>query len=277
MFISKESENVSDLFLSNNIEKDLDKGQHFLIDSEIIEKEVALAKISKKDKIIEIGAGEGNLTTKLAQKAGKVLAFEIDKRYAEKLGDLKEKQNNLEIIYDNAFNYSWKGYAKIVSNIPYFISEQLIKKSIADEIPEIVLIVGENFKKILEENKSKMGIISNLFYNINFTLEVDKKCFSPPPKNNSWLIRLESKKKLSFEESLLASILKKNGKIKNALLYSLVERGKTKRESRKIIEDMGFSKQVLEKPISRITGRFLIRLAKNLEKLTFTIKRKPFK
>ena len=262
MSISKKFQNNSDLVFSE-IERNLEKAQHFLKNREIIEKEVAIANLSKKDKVIEIGAGEGNLTEKLAKRAEKVLVFEIDKRYSKKLEKLRENYDNLEIIYDNALNYSWKNYSKIVSNIPYFISEQLIKKSIEDGIYEIIIIVGERFKEILEKKESKIGILSNLFYNIDFVQKVDKNNFLPAPQTNSWLIKLKRKEKLSPKEAFLASILGKKGKIKNALLYSLVERGKTKREARKIIENMEFSKQVLEKPVSRITGKFLIKLAEN--------------
>jgi 16S rRNA (adenine1518-N6/adenine1519-N6)-dimethyltransferase len=96
-----------DLRSSKITEQDFDKGQHFLIDLNIIKKEVDVANISKKDKIIEIGAGEGNLTSELVKKAGKVLAFEIDKRYAIKLNFLEKNNKNLKVIYNNALHYSW--------------------------------------------------------------------------------------------------------------------------------------------------------------------------
>lgn len=166
---------------TEDIKQDLDKGQHFLVDLTVVKKGVSIANISKKDKIIEIGAGNGNLTDELVKKAENVVAFEIDKRYAEKLNILEKNNKNLKVIYDNAFNYSWKDYTKIVSNIPYFISEQIINKAIKDKIPGMTLIVGEKFKEKLAKSQSKIGIISNLFYNIEFIMKVDKKCFSPPP------------------------------------------------------------------------------------------------
>jgi 16S rRNA A1518/A1519 N6-dimethyltransferase RsmA/KsgA/DIM1 with predicted DNA glycosylase/AP lyase activity len=131
----------------------------------------------------------------------------------------------------------------------------------------MTLIVGERFKEKLASKQSKIGIISNLFYDIKFIAKVDKKCFSPPPRVNSWLIKMNRKKEFSNIESLLISILKRKGKLKNAILYSFVERGKTKREARKIIENMNLNILSLEKPMSRITGRLLIRLIKELKKL----------
>ncbi len=247
--------------------KNLDKGQHFLIDQAIIKKGIDIANISKKDKILEIGAGDGNLTKELVKKAGEVLAFEIDKQYTKKLDILKKKNKNLRIVYDDVLNYSWKNYTKIISNIPHFISEQVIKKSIKEEIPEMVLFVGEKFKKILQKKQSKMGIIANLFYRIKFIIKVNKKCFSPPSRVDSWLIKFEKRKKFSDKELILVSILNRKGKLKNAILYSLVKGGKTKRESEEIIKKMDIYENSLEKPVSKITGKLLIRLINELGKL----------
>lgn len=245
------------------INKDFDKGQHFLIDSKVIKKEIEIANISKKDKVIEIGAGEGILTFELVKKAGKVIAFEVDKRYSEKLNSFKKK--NLRIIYDDALKYSWKGM-KIVSNIPYVISEQIILKSIEDKVSEMVLIVGERLKEKLKEKNSKIGIIANLFYNINFIIKVEKKCFSPSPRVDSWMIRFERKKKFSEKEKRIIYILRGKGKLKNSLMSLLVREGKTKNQAREKIKNLGLHGGVLEKPIGSLTGRVLLRLRNILEK-----------
>ena len=55
-------------------------GQNFLVNPRILDKIVAAAKISKEDAVLEVGPGTGNLTKKLAEKAGKVIAIEKDRR-----------------------------------------------------------------------------------------------------------------------------------------------------------------------------------------------------
>ena len=55
--------------------------------------------------------------------------------------------------------------------------------------------------------------------------------------------------------------------IKNAILYSLVEQGKTKNQAREIIEKLKIDEHILEKPIAGITGRFMKILKERLEKL----------
>ena len=245
----------------------LDRAQHFLIDEKALEKEISEAKLSKKDKVIEIGAGTGVLTSKLAENAGKVLAFEIDEKFKPELEALKEKYPNLEVVYGNALEHDWKGYNKIVSNIPYFLIGDIILKAIKINFQEIVIIAGEKFRYKTEMNEDKIGIIVNLFYNTEILMKVSPSSFMPEPKTDSWLLRLTLKKKSSEKESILKRILQKSGKIKNAILYSLVEKGKTKNEAREIIEKMNLTKDILEKPVEKITGNFILRLKDEIEKV----------
>ena len=244
-----------------------DRAQHFLIDEKVLEKEISVAKLSKKDNVIEIGAGTGVLTQKLAESAGKVLAFEIDEKFKEKLEMLREKYPNLSIVYGNALEHDWKGYNKIVSNIPYFLIGDIILKAIKINFEEIVIIAGEKFRYKIEMNEDKIGVIVNLFYDAETVMKINPSAFMPEPKTDSWLIKLTIKKKGSEQEAILKRILQKSGKIKNAILYSLVEKGKTKNEAREIIKKMNLTKDILEKPVEKITGNFILRLKDEIEKV----------
>jgi 16S rRNA (adenine1518-N6/adenine1519-N6)-dimethyltransferase len=237
--------------------KNLNLGQHFLINPDIIKQELKVANITKKDKILEVGAGEGILTKELLKKTDHVLAFEIDKNL---------QQDQVPIIYDNALNHSWQGY-KIVANIPYYLSEQIMVKAIKDNVTELTLIVGEKFKHKLTENKTKIGILSNLHYNIEPVLMIEKENFSPQPRVNSWLIKLKLKTINTELEKKLILILQRKGKLKNSLLNSFTFQGKTKNEAREIINQMDLNQQSLEKPVSKITDKLLLRLLDELKKI----------
>ena len=226
--------------------------------------EIKAANLFGKDKVIEIGAGTGVLTTELAKKSGKVLAFESDIQFKKYLEALKDKNKNLEVIYENALDFSWEGYDKIVSNIPYTSSEPIILKAIKEETPFLVLIVSESFKEALLNEETKIGAICNLFYDIKPLLFVDKSCFSPSPKVDSWLIKLEKKDSKDSTTKILRSFFLKKGKIKNALTFSLVEQGKTKNQAREILKKMNIPEKILEKPIGKITGKFLKNLRSSL-------------
>ena len=73
-------------------------GQNFLVDSEAINSIVASANLTKKDMVIEIGPGLGTLTSMLIEKAGKVIAIELDDRMIKILGDRFLLYDNFELI-----------------------------------------------------------------------------------------------------------------------------------------------------------------------------------
>ncbi len=241
-----------------------EKDQHLLLNKEIISKIVEEANLSKNDKVIEVGAGTGILTKELVKNSEKVLAFETDDSFKKELDKIKAK--NLELIYDNALNHSWRGYDKIVSNIPFSLSEPTIMKAIEENISFMVLTIGENFKKLMEKKTTKIGIFSDLFYNITPIMKINKSEFTPPPRIDAWIVKFEKKAKSNNIETILKRIVFRNGKIKNALIYSLVESGKTKNQAREIIEKLGINPPTLNKPVTSITGKFMGMLRERLEK-----------
>lgn len=245
----------------------LDLGQHFLVDKKVIDKEIAAASLSKKDMVIEVGAGKGILTKELAKKSKEVLAFEVDQKLSIFLDVLSKDHENIRILYGDALKFPWKGYNKVVSNIPYFLAEPLMKKAIESGIDEMVLIVGENFKNIITENKGKTGITVNLFFDFTEIQLIKKDSFEPMPRVDSWLIKLKRKEKLTKEERILQSIIMKKGKIKNAIISSLVDYGMTKRQSRELIQNMNAYEYTLNKPVASLTGKFLEDIRDNLKKL----------
>lgn len=235
----------------------VEKDQHMLIDKNVF---ISNAGIEKKDKIVEIGAGTGNLTEELAKKAGKVLAFEIDAKFEENLEPLKSRCKNLNIVYGNALDYSWRGYSKIVSNVPFSLSEALIQKAIDDGIETIVIIVSESFKEALL-SESKLGIVSNLFFEIKPIMPLKKENFLPQPRTDCWIMKFSRKQ----EDNFLRRFVMKKGKIKNALMYTFVESGKTKNQAREIIKRMNIYEDTLNKPVKKATGKFLLRLKDELK------------
>ncbi len=243
---------------------DFDKGQHFLIDENILKREILEAKLKKKDKIIEIGAGTGKLTEKLAEESGKVLAFEIDERFKDKLISLGMKYKNLTIIFDNALNYSWKVYGKIVSNIPYYLSEEVINKAIKEDIKELILIIGENFKKLLFSD-SKIGLIAEKFYKIEEIIDIPRESFEPMPRVDSVLIKLEKKNKINYLDRIILDIAFGEGKVKNSIVRALNKTGKTKRQAKYIIDKLRLDEKILNKPAKMITAKLLLRIEEGLK------------
>ena len=81
-----------------NITANKGYGQNFLIDEFTIQEIVNKAEVSKKDLIIEIGPGLGNLTSLLLENAGKVICIELDKKMINLLNDRFSMYSNFELI-----------------------------------------------------------------------------------------------------------------------------------------------------------------------------------
>jgi 16S rRNA A1518/A1519 N6-dimethyltransferase RsmA/KsgA/DIM1 with predicted DNA glycosylase/AP lyase activity len=213
---------------------------------------------------LEIGCGSGNITQFLAEKAEKVLGIEIDTGFKDELEKLKKKHKNVEVVYSNLLDYDWFGYNKMISNIPFSMSEPIVQKLSNSAVNLAVLFVGENFKNALLSD-SKIGIIARLFFYIRPVMKIDKSSFEPSPDVDSWLVKLARRKDREDYEEILVSLIRKKGKIKNAIIYSLLDSGKTKNQAREFIKNSGFGEDVLNKPISRVTGNFLLKLIEALK------------
>ncbi len=238
-----------------------EKQQHFLKNKKILEKEIVVARLKKTDDVVEIGAGDGRLTRLISPLVKSVTSYETDAGLKEILENLKLK--NVKFLFKNALLESWAGSNKIVSNIPYSLSEPVIMKAIKDGVKELTLIVGEKFAKLLKEKETKIGIISNLYFEIKFVEKISKDEFEPAPRVDSFLIHMKRKKPTEIE-LVLQSILEKESKTKNAIIKTLQHYGKTKNEARRMIDEMGLDKNNLEKSVKSLSVKVIERLKKGL-------------
>lgn len=76
-------------------------GQNFLIDSHVLEKIMDAAEIGKDDCVVEIGPGIGTMTQYLAERAGEVVAVEIDKNLIPILTETLADYKNVSIINED--------------------------------------------------------------------------------------------------------------------------------------------------------------------------------
>ena len=84
-----------------NITANKSLGQNFLIDDDVINKTVASAEITNEDLVIEIGPGLGTLTSRLLEKAKKVIAIELDKKMIKILQERFSLYSNFELINED--------------------------------------------------------------------------------------------------------------------------------------------------------------------------------
>ncbi len=205
-------------------------GQNFLTDQGALDAISAAAEINSRDEVLEIGPGLGNLTERLADKAGFVLAVEKDKRFFPILKDrLKEKLQphartpkisaNVRLEFADIMSFNFQkilksGY-KVVANIPYYITGQIIEMLLTarNKPSKIILLVQ---KEVAERLVAKAGqgsvlsISAQLYSRPQMIAVIPKESFFPVPKVDSAIVRMDvlQKPAIEVEEKKFFSLVK---------------------------------------------------------------------
>lgn len=107
------------------------KGQHFLIDSSILSAIAAYAELEPGDRVVEVGAGVGNLTEELLATDAEVVAIENDPALAALLRKEFKNTKQLSIVQKDVLAFSEESVARpysVVGNVPYYIAGPIIQK-----------------------------------------------------------------------------------------------------------------------------------------------------
>ncbi|HED37081.1 MAG TPA: ribosomal RNA small subunit methyltransferase A, partial [Ignavibacteria bacterium] len=207
-----------------NIKPARSKGQNFLIKEDVYDRIIDAADLKSSDVVLEVGPGLGFLTSKLALKARKVIAIELDDKLAEvlKTGLISREVENVEVVNDNILELGIENFEfrinnkkniqnskfnppagrqnsfKIVANLPYNITSVFLRKFLsAENKPELVVLMLQ--KEVAERIVAKKGKMSLLAVSVQFYAEaeviqtVPSNNFWPEPKVDSAIVRIEAK------------------------------------------------------------------------------------
>ena len=243
-----------------NIKANKRLGQNFLINDNAIQEIVNAAGISAEDLIIEIGPGLGTLTSKLLEKAGKVIAVELDENMIKILKDRFKLYENFILINEDILKIDLKKLieenlndlknVKIVANLPYCITTPIIMRLLEDRLNTnsiTVMVQKEVADRIAEKPGEKLS--GAITYSVNYyaipekvTL-VGKESFIPSPEVDSEVIKLNIRKeppvKVDNEEMFFKLIKVSFMQRRKTLLNALTNSG--------LITNKEKLKQVLEK------------------------------
>jgi len=127
-----------------------------MIDEEIIDKICAHAKIRSKDRVLEIGAGTGNLTGKLLETGATVYAVESDPFMYSQLEARFPDSENLHIFHSSALKIEFPSFDKAVSNLPYSISRKITERILMHKFKFGILVYQREFaQKLLAKPEQK--------------------------------------------------------------------------------------------------------------------------
>jgi 16S rRNA (adenine1518-N6/adenine1519-N6)-dimethyltransferase len=236
---------------------DLRKDQAFMINPRAIRWIVSQANLRETDSVLEIGAGTGNLTRAIARSKARVIAVEKDITLEKDLRKTLKPFPGVEIVIGNALKLlDSQGikFNKIVSNIPYAISEPLIQRLIFHDFEMGVLTLPKAFAHRLiaaswENDYSMLSFTFQRFFIVEACLDLQSDSFRPKPKTSSVALKFVSKPKNSVFCQML---LKPDMRVKNALREALCSSKKfTKNQARITIKDLKLT-NLLDKKVSEL-------------------------
>ena len=181
-------------------------GQNFLTDKNIIKKIVNTGKITKDDKILEIGPGTGNLTEYIINSNPKCIT--VVEKDVELIKILNGKfKNKIKIINDDVLKLNENFYNDryiIYGNLPYNISTKILSNwclSKNIKFKKLILMfqkeVAERIiAKVNTKNYSRISILANWKFDIKKIFDVSPECFFPKPKIKSTLLEFVPKKNI---------------------------------------------------------------------------------
>jgi len=178
-------------------------GQHFLLDLNVTRKIARLAEVGNGDHVIEVGPGPGGLTRALLETGARVTAIEKDERFRPLLDEVAAAAPNLALIFGDALKAHEAQIAAgrpahVVSNLPYNVGTPLLIKWLTGPWTPASLTLmfqREVADRITaaagDDAYGRLGVIAQATCEARRVLDVPARAFTPPPKVDSAVVRLE--------------------------------------------------------------------------------------
>ena len=181
-------------------------GQNFLVDTHVLEKIMDAAQITADDCVVEIGPGIGTMTQYLAERAGSVVAVEIDKNLIPILGETLAAYDNVTIINEDILKVDLNRIVeeknggrpvKVVANLPYYITTPIIMGLFENHVPlqSITIMVQKEVADRMQvgpgtKDYGALSLAVQYYARPEIVAIVPPNCFIPRPGVASAVIRL---------------------------------------------------------------------------------------
>lgn len=181
-------------------------GQNFLVDPNVLERVMDAAGVSGEDCVLEIGPGIGTMTQLLAERAGKVVAVEIDRNLIPILEETLAPYSNVTVINEDilkldveeAIRVRGEGRpVKVVANLPYYITTPIIMSLLEGGAPleSITVMVQKEVAERMQavpgtKDYGALSLAVQYYSRPEVVANVPPNCFIPRPNVGSAVIRL---------------------------------------------------------------------------------------
>jgi len=175
-------------------------GQNFLADPNLLDAIVRDAALAPDDVVLEVGAGEGVLSERLAAVAAHLHSVEIDRRLEPALANLAARPG-VDLHWGDAMKVDLAALrpapTAMVANLPYAVATPLILRTI-ELLPELaswtVMVQLEIAERLRAAHGSRTygspSVLVQLACEVELARRVDPAVFKPRPRVASAILRL---------------------------------------------------------------------------------------
>jgi 16S rRNA (adenine1518-N6/adenine1519-N6)-dimethyltransferase len=192
-----------------NLRPSKGRGQNFLVDQTVLEKIVAVAELTPDDTVLEIGAGLGTMTERLAAAAGRVVAVELDRRLIPVLQSVLADLDNVTLVQGDILALDPAALIApqdspptpnlqytVVANLPYYITSAVLRHLLEAPLqPQRMVITVQ--REVAERMVAKPGQMSLLAVSVQFygrprlLFGIKPGSFYPSPGVQSAVVRVD--------------------------------------------------------------------------------------
>jgi ribosomal RNA small subunit methyltransferase A len=181
--------------LLRNVRPQPQLGQSFLMEGRILEREIDYARVGAEDTVLEVGAGIGNLTERLARRAGQVIAIEYDQQFRPRLDSLARAHGNITPLWGDALAVPLPPFSKVVSNLPYRVALPIILRLLDYPFASGVVMLQENMAGHIcagpgEASYGRISVTIQRLARTQLLDSVPRSAFSPAPSVDSAIVGL---------------------------------------------------------------------------------------
>ncbi len=240
-------------------------GQNFLQDDNIAKKIVRSARLTKKDKVLEIGPGLGVLTDFILESAGELVIVEKDRALASYL-EGRYSDDDVKVINKDILDMDLPRFDKVISNLPFSISSPITFKLLKEDFERGILTYQKQFAERMvadvgEKNYSRLTVMTSVYADATILFDIPKHHFCPPPEVDASVVELlPSEPEINInDKDFFSKVVKelfnyRRKTIKNALKTGL---GKT-------YDDVPYKKKRVDNLDIKKIGEIVNHVKKNL-------------
>jgi 16S rRNA (adenine1518-N6/adenine1519-N6)-dimethyltransferase len=179
-------------------------GQHFLVDEQVLNRLIGYSNLSKHDRVLEIGTGNGVLTQALAEHVQQVFTIEKDTKLHQILSEEFASNPKIHLIHGDATKTDWPPCDKLVANLPYAISSPVLFRFFEANISSAIVMLQKEFGERLtahpgSKQYGRLTVMAAYQAIVELLEVVGPEAFYPPPAVSSALVRITCKPHPSFE------------------------------------------------------------------------------